>query len=94
MKDENGVPLDMLNAFVHDIKVTLEQKSVRGDKTNGPGCLTSDLERHLEELFDTYPASGRCEAVRFSKIDSGPLAGRDELTFCEGPLVRQGSSFS
>ena len=52
MPDENGDPLYMLNVFVHDIKVTLEQKSVRGDKTNEPGCL----KKHLEELFDTYPA--------------------------------------
>ena len=52
MRDENGDPLDMLNVFVHDIKVTLEQWSVRGDKTNEPGCL----KLHLEELFDTYPA--------------------------------------
>ena len=51
-KDENGDPLYMLNVFVHDIKVTLEQKSVRGDKTNEPGCL----KKHLEELLDTYPA--------------------------------------
>jgi len=50
--DENGDPLHMLNVFVHDIKVTLNQWSVRGDKTNEPGSL----KVHLEELFDKYPA--------------------------------------
>jgi hypothetical protein len=52
MRDENGDPLYMLNVFVHDLKVTLEQYSIRGDKTNEPGCL----KKHLEKLFDTYPA--------------------------------------
>jgi len=52
MPDKNGDPLDMLNVFVHDIKVTLQQYSVRGDKTNESGCL----KKHLEKLFDTYPA--------------------------------------
>jgi len=50
--DENGNPLLMLNVFVHDLKVTLNQWSVRGDKTNEPGCL----KVHLEELFQQYPA--------------------------------------
>jgi len=52
MKDENGDPLLMLNVFVHDLKVTLNQWSVRGDKTNEPGCLKT----HLKELFRQYPA--------------------------------------
>jgi hypothetical protein len=51
MPDQNGDPLVMLNVFVHDLKVTLEQWSIRGDKTNEPGCL----KMHLEELFETYP---------------------------------------
>ena len=50
--DENGNPLLMLNVFVHDLKVTLNQWSVRGDKTNEPGCL----KVHLEKLFEQYPA--------------------------------------
>ena len=50
--DENGDPLLLLNVFVHDIKVTLNQWSVRGDKTNEPGCLKA----HLEELFEKYPS--------------------------------------
>lgn len=52
MRDEHGDPLLMLNVFVHDLKVTLEQWSVRGDKTNEPGCLNI----HLESLFEKYPA--------------------------------------
>jgi hypothetical protein len=51
MKDENGDPLLMLNIFVHDLKVTLMDYSVRGDKTNEPGCLKT----HLETLFSHYP---------------------------------------
>ncbi len=51
MVDDNGDPLLMLNVFVHDLKVVLDQWSVRGDKTNEPGCL----KKHLEKLFDAYP---------------------------------------
>ena len=58
--DENGDPIHMLNVFVHDIKVTLNQWSVRGDKTNEPNCL----KIHLEELFDQISrieiVDGRC----------------------------------
>jgi hypothetical protein len=50
-RDENGDPLHMLNVFAHDIKVTLMDHSVRGDKTNEPGCL----KKHLEKLFVQYP---------------------------------------
>ena len=39
------------HVFVHDLKVTLDQWSVHGDKTNEPGCL----KKHLETLFDAYP---------------------------------------
>ena len=42
----------MLNVFAHDLKVTLNQWSVHGDKTNEPGCLKA----HLEKLFEQYPA--------------------------------------
>jgi len=51
MKDANGDPLLLLNVFAHDIKVTLMDYSVRGDKTNEPGCL----KIHLEKLFSQYP---------------------------------------
>ena len=51
MPDENGDPHLMLNVFVHDFKIVLEQWSVRGDKTNEPGCL----KMHLEKLIETYP---------------------------------------
>ena len=51
MKDENGDPLLMLNVFAQTLKLHLASWSVRGDKTNEPGCL----KNHLEELFTLYP---------------------------------------
>ena len=51
MKDENGDPLLMLNVFAQKLKLHLASWSVRGDKTNEPGCL----KKHLEELFTMYP---------------------------------------
>lgn len=50
-RDENGDPVHMLNVFVHDLRVNLIQWSVRGDKTNEPGCLKA----HAGELFAQYP---------------------------------------
>ena len=41
----------MLNIFLHNVKVSLISYSVRGDKTNEPGCL----QVHLEALFEHYP---------------------------------------
>ena len=52
MIDENGDPLLMLHVFVHDLKVTLDQWSVRGDKTNEPGCLKSTSKRYLTPIRD------------------------------------------
>ncbi len=49
--DANGDPLLLLNVFAHELKVTLADYSVRGDKTNEPGCLKA----HLETLFSQYP---------------------------------------
>jgi len=51
MKDENGDPLLMLNIFAQKLKLHLASWSVRGDKTNEPGCL----KMHLGELFTMYP---------------------------------------
>jgi hypothetical protein len=51
MKDENGDPLLLLNIFAHELKVTLMDYSVRGDKTNEPGCLKT----HLKALLSQYP---------------------------------------
>ena len=51
MKDANGDPILMLNIFVHNIKITLMNYDVRGDKTNEPGCLKA----HLDKLFEYYP---------------------------------------
>jgi len=50
-RDENGDPLYMLNVFAHDVKVTLMDYSVRGDKTNEYGCL----KKHIEKLISQYP---------------------------------------
>jgi len=41
--EDDDHPLLMLNVFAHDLKVTLQQWSVRGDKTNEPGCLRLHL---------------------------------------------------
>jgi len=51
MKDADGDPLLMLNIFLHNVKISLMSLSVRGDKTNEPGCL----KVHLESLFEQYP---------------------------------------
>jgi len=51
MKDADGDPLQMLNMFIHNVKVTLMSDDIGGDKTNEPGCLKS----HLDELFKLYP---------------------------------------
>lgn len=48
---ENGNPLHMLNAFVHDLQVVVGQWSTGEEKTNEP----TTLRRHLEELLQTYP---------------------------------------
>jgi hypothetical protein len=48
---EEGEVLQMLNVFVHDIKVVLYEWSVKGDKTNEPGCL----KQHLGELLAQFP---------------------------------------
>ena len=49
--DNNGRPLHMLNALVHDWKVILGQWSVGAEKTNEPMVL----RRKLEELIQNYP---------------------------------------
>jgi hypothetical protein len=49
--DEDGEVLQMLNVFVHDIKVVLAEWSVKGDKTNEPGSL----KLHLGELLAQFP---------------------------------------
>lgn len=50
--DADGSPVQMLNVFLHDVKVTLAQWSIGADKTNEPGCL----KNHLAELLAAYPA--------------------------------------
>ena len=48
--DEDGEVLQMLNVFVHKMKVVLWEWSVKGDKTNEPGCL----KKHLGELLSQF----------------------------------------
>jgi hypothetical protein len=50
--DADGSPVQMLNVFLHTVKVTLAQWSIGDDKTNEPGCL----KNHLAELLAAYPA--------------------------------------
>jgi hypothetical protein len=49
--DDNGHPLHMLNAFVHDLQVVVGQWSTGAEKTNEPTLL----RHHLEELLNAYP---------------------------------------
>jgi hypothetical protein len=49
--DDDGDPLPMLNAFVHDLQVVVGQWSTGAEKTNEPTLL----RRHLTELLDAYP---------------------------------------
>lgn len=48
----DGSPVQMLNVFLQKVKLTLDQWSIGGDKTNEPGSLS----RHLAELLAAYPA--------------------------------------
>ena len=50
----DGTPVHMLNVFLQQVKLTLDQWSVNGDKTNEPGSV----QRHLGELLAAYPALG------------------------------------
>lgn len=49
--DDNGRPLHMLNAFVHDLQAVIGQWSTGAAKTNEPTLL----RRHLAALLETYP---------------------------------------
>ena len=49
--DAEGQPVQMLTAFVHQLKVVVGQWSVRGEKTNEPTAL----HRHLPELLENFP---------------------------------------
>ncbi len=48
----DGSPVQMLNVFLQRVKLTLDQWSIGGDKTNEPGSL----KVHLAELLEAYPA--------------------------------------
>jgi len=49
--DDDGRPLHMLNAFVHDLQVVVGQWSTGAEKTNEPTLL----RHNLEKLLNTYP---------------------------------------
>lgn len=49
--DTDGEPVQLLTAFVHQLKLVVAQWSVRGDKTNEPGAL----RLHLADLMKDYP---------------------------------------
>lgn len=49
--DDNGRPLHMLNAFIHDVQAVVGQWSTGAEKTNEPALL----RRHLVALLETYP---------------------------------------
>lgn len=48
----DGSPVQMLNVFLQQAKLALDQWSIGGDKTNEPGSL----KNHLHELLTAYPA--------------------------------------
>jgi hypothetical protein len=48
----DGSPVQMLNVFLQQAKLALDQWSIGGDKTNEPGSLKA----HLHELLAAYPA--------------------------------------
>jgi hypothetical protein len=49
--DAEGQPVQMLTAFVHQLKFVADQWSVHGEKTNEP----MTLRRHLSELLENFP---------------------------------------
>jgi len=50
----DGSPVHMLNVFLQQAKLALDEWSVGSDKTNEPGSV----QRHLDELLAAYPALG------------------------------------
>jgi hypothetical protein len=50
----DGSAAQMLNVFLQQVKLALDQWSVNADQTNEPGSL----QRHLGELLAAYPALG------------------------------------
>jgi hypothetical protein len=77
--DAEGSPVQMLNVFLHAVKVTLDQWSIGDDKTNEPGCL----KNHLAELLAAYPAlqllTGDAIFAQRPLLDVLAAEGRDYL---------------
>jgi hypothetical protein len=84
--DSNGRPLHMLNAFVHELQITIGQWSVGAEKTNEPMVLRRRLEELIanfpilklltgDAIFAQRPLSGECGEVtdcrRLAGIDAG-----------------------
>jgi hypothetical protein len=46
MKDSNGESIHLLNVFVHDPSLTIEEYSVEGEKTNESGSLKEHAPEH------------------------------------------------
>lgn len=49
--DAEGQPVQMLTAFVHQLKFVVGQWSVHGEKSNEP----TTLRRHVSELLENFP---------------------------------------
>jgi hypothetical protein len=77
--DADGSPVQMLNVFLHTVKVTLDQWSIGADKTNEPGCL----KNHFADLLAAYPAlqllTGDAIFAQRPLLDVLAAEGRDYL---------------
>jgi hypothetical protein len=51
MKDNSGDPIHLLNGSIQDMSFTIDEYSVKGEKTNESGSL----KEHAAELFEKYP---------------------------------------
>jgi hypothetical protein len=47
----DGEPVHLLNLFIHDLGIVLDQISVKENKTNEESCL----RQHAEKFFEKYP---------------------------------------
>ncbi|MEI8192081.1 MAG: ISAs1 family transposase [candidate division NC10 bacterium] len=77
--DAQGEPVQMLNVFLQEVKLTLDQWSVGADKTNEPGSL----KLHLAELLAAFPAlqlfTGDAIYAQRPLLEAIATEGRDYL---------------
>lgn len=52
----DGSPVQMLNVFLQQVKLALDQWSINGDKTGDKTNEPGSLKEHLAELLAAYPA--------------------------------------